>query len=110
MTLMMIVAGTLATSACDSGRDTSARCERESRCKNVGPDQGYASVDACKSEIRTEWKDDLSAMECGGGIVQEELDECLEEIRNENCANPFHTLRRLGACRSNDICKELAAR
>jgi hypothetical protein len=39
--------------------------------------------------------------------VEKELDECLEEIRNEDCGNPFDTLGRLAACRENDICKAM---
>jgi len=89
---------------------TSARCEREARCKNIGPDQDYATMAACEAGIRSEWKDDLNAMECGGGVVQKELDECLEQVRNENCANPFQTLGRMGACHSKTLCKEIAAR
>lgn len=133
--LAMIVTAALAASACDRDRGTneamqpelpageaaavsqnavdaitSARCEREARCKNIGTDEDYPSMAACKSQIQSEWKDELNGMECGAGVVQKELDECLEEIRNENCANPFDTLGRLGACRSNDICEELAAR
>lgn len=89
---------------------TSARCEREARCKNIGPDQDYTTMAACKEQIRSEWKDDFTAMECGGGVVQEQLGQCLEQIRNENCTNPFQTLGRMGACHSKALCKEIAAR
>lgn len=43
-----------------------------------------------------------------GGIVLKEFDECLEEVRNEDCDAPFNTLGRIAACRESDICKSLA--
>ena len=86
---------------------TSARCEREQRCGNVGPDKDYTSTAACQTDIQKEWRDDLNARECPGGIVEKELAECLEEIRNEDCASPFDTLGRVTACRSSDICKAM---
>jgi hypothetical protein len=89
---------------------TSARCEREARCKNIGPDASYATMAACKTEVRNEWKDDLDAMECGGLVDREEIEGCLHEIRNENCSNPIQTLGRMGACQSKIVCKEIAAR
>jgi hypothetical protein len=127
-----IVIATLAASACRSDRDTrkgapqptaqpsttagsatdaveaitAARCERELRCRNIGPEEGYVSVAACESEIRSEWQDELNATACGAGVAQKQLDECLEEVRNEDCVNAIDTLERLGACRSNDLCKE----
>ncbi len=88
-------------------RITDARCARENRCGNVGPDKEYASQQACTTKIGAEWKDELNAYECPGGIDGEELAECLEEIKNEDCNAPFDTLGRVVACRSSDICKVL---
>ena len=81
-----------------------ARCEREQRCGNVGPDKTYASQSACVERVRADWAEDLNARECPEGIVQDELAECLEEIRNEDCSSPFDTLGRITACRASDIC------
>jgi hypothetical protein len=81
-----------------------ARCEREQRCGNIGADKGHLSLDACRNKIAMDWKDDLNRYECPGGIVQRELDECLQEIRNEDCNNPFDKLERVIACRVSDIC------
>ncbi|HMJ11018.1 MAG TPA: DUF6184 family natural product biosynthesis lipoprotein [Polyangiaceae bacterium] len=86
---------------------TQARCQREQRCENIGADKKYESMAKCVSEIRETWKDELNTRECRGGIVKKELDECLEEVRNENCNNPFDTLNRVLACREGDICKAL---
>ncbi len=85
-----------------------ARCDREQRCGNIAPGKDYGSRDACVAAIRSEWKDELNVFECPGGIETSELEECLEEVRNEDCQNPFDTLGRIVACRSGDICKAMA--
>ena len=59
------------------------------------------------SEVGTEWKDELNAIECPDGVVEKELNECLEEVRNEDCANPFDTLGRIVACRESDLCNAM---
>jgi hypothetical protein len=81
-----------------------ARCQREKRCKNIGKNKEYASLDACKSKIQDDWRGELNAYECPGGVDAKELAECVREIENENCKNPFDTLERVIACRSSDIC------
>ncbi|HEU4536219.1 MAG TPA: DUF6184 family natural product biosynthesis lipoprotein [Polyangiaceae bacterium] len=82
-----------------------SRCERETRCNNVGAGKKWASAETCRSDLMTKNRDELSASECPGGIVQKELQECLGEIQNENCNNPLDKLGRLAACRSSDLCK-----
>jgi len=82
-----------------------SRCEREQRCNNVGEAKKFSSTDDCLARIRADWKDDLNARECPGGVNQAELSECLNEIRNENCESPLDTLERVAACTSNQICQ-----
>jgi len=84
-----------------------ARCQRETRCGNVGPDKDYASEGACVAKIQVDRADDLNLSDCPGGIVQKELSECLEEIKNDNCDNPLDTLGRIAACRESDLCKAM---
>ncbi|WP_438031284.1 DUF6184 family natural product biosynthesis lipoprotein [Sorangium sp. So ce233] len=43
--------------------------------------------------------------ECPGGIDSNELNECLQEIGNDDCNNPLDTLGRIVACRSSDLCR-----
>ena len=81
------------------------RCERETRCNNVGGSKRWASAEACRGDLVAKGRDELRAAECPGGVVQKELQECLAEIRNEDCNNPLDTLGRLAACRSSDLCK-----
>ena len=83
-----------------------ARCEREQECGNIGNDKTFSSSQDCLARIRNDWKDDLNARECPGGINQQELKECLGQVRAEACANPFDTLARITECTSRQICIE----
>lgn len=82
-----------------------ARCAREQKCGNIGPDEDYASVEVCRQEIGKEWADELNAYDCPNGLIEKELNECLESVKAEDCASPFDTLGRVVACGSGDICK-----
>jgi hypothetical protein len=82
-----------------------SRCQREQTCNNVGADKKYSSASDCLTRIRADWKDDLNARECPGGINQKQLDECLTKIRNEDCGSPFDTLSRVSECTAAQICE-----
>jgi len=81
-----------------------ARCERESSCRNVGPDKNYASSSACIEKLQADMRQDLNAQDCPQGVSQKELGECLTAIRGEACNNPIDTIGRLAACRTSDLC------
>ncbi|HKY40059.1 MAG TPA: DUF6184 family natural product biosynthesis lipoprotein [Polyangiaceae bacterium] len=83
-----------------------ARCDREQKCSNIGADKTYSSMQDCLARIQNDWKDDLNARECPGGINQHELDECMGQIRAEACGNPFDTLARITECTQGQICIE----
>ncbi len=83
-----------------------ARCEREQQCGNIGKDQTYSSSQDCLARIQNDWKDELNARECPGGINEKELNECLTQVRAEACSNPFDTLARVTECTSGQICIE----
>lgn len=83
-----------------------ARCAREQRCNNVGSNKKYSSHNDCMARIRDDWKADLNARECRGGINQSELNECMTAIRAEECNSPFDTLDRVGECTAAQICIE----
>lgn len=83
-----------------------ARCEREQQCGNVGKDQSFSSSQDCLARIRNDWKDELNARECPGGINERELEECLTQVRAEACSSPFDTLARISECTSAQICIE----
>lgn len=83
---------------------STARCDREDRCKNLGADAKYASKEDCLDRVRADWANELSVYECPNGLVAAELDECLDDIRNEDCGNPFDTLARTMSCSKSEIC------
>lgn len=83
-----------------------ARCAREQTCGNIGEGKTHLDSADCVRHIRADWKADLSARECPGGVNKTQLDECLEQVRTESCDNPFDTLSRLAACTQNQICIE----
>jgi hypothetical protein len=81
-----------------------ARCERERQCGNIGADKTFSSSQDCMARIQNDWKDDLNARACPGGINQHELDECMSQVRAESCGNPFDTLARITECTQGQIC------
>jgi hypothetical protein len=81
-----------------------ARCEREQQCGNIGNDKTFSSARDCLARIQNDWKEELSARQCPAGVNQYELDECLKQVREEACANPFDTLARITECTSRQIC------
>jgi hypothetical protein len=83
-----------------------ARCEREAQCGNIGPDRTFSSSQDCLARIQNDWKEELNARECPGGINQHELNECMQQVRAEACANPFDTLARITECTAAQICVE----
>ena len=85
----------------------SARCARESRCSNIGPDKKYATEQACVKQLTAEKSEDLNGEECKGGVDGKELSECLEEIKNQDCNNPLDAVGQVAACRSSDLCRAL---
>jgi hypothetical protein len=101
---MAEAAPTEGSSASDSIAES--RCARESRCDNVGVDKKFSSMEDCILRVRADWKDELSSRECPAGIEETQLNECLNEIRAEECSSPFDTLERVAACTADQICAD----
>jgi hypothetical protein len=87
-------------------RIADARCEREQRCGNIGAGETYSSTQDCLSRVRTDWRDELNERECPGGIHQQQLDECLAQVRTEACGNALDKLSRMAECTGAQICIE----
>ncbi|MBI2393570.1 MAG: hypothetical protein HYV09_28590 [Deltaproteobacteria bacterium] len=84
-----------------------ARCDREMKCGNIGPDKKFSDQNSCMVTVGKDFGDDINADECPAGVDTKELDECLTEARNEDCKNPFDTIGRVAACRTSDICRHV---
>jgi hypothetical protein len=81
-----------------------SRCDREERCGNVGPNGSYTSRQDCLTRIERDTRDDLNVQECPGGIDYNRLDQCLTEIRQEECGHVLDKLERVAECRSGALC------
>jgi hypothetical protein len=81
-----------------------ARCEREERCHNVGPDRTYADHSACTSKLQGSTADDINTKDCDRGVDDVKLHDCIAKIHEEDCGNPIDTLSRVAACRTGAIC------
>jgi hypothetical protein len=80
------------------------RCDHEQTCNNVGPNGDYTSREDCLLRMERDARDDLDAEECPGGIDRAELDECLTQIRTEDCGHVLDKVERLAECRSGSLC------
>jgi hypothetical protein len=78
-----------------------ARCERELRCDNVGPNETYTSREDCLRSLWIDTYDELSA--CEDGVERRQLDGCLHEIRTRGCAM-IARLDAYAACRLDRLC------
>lgn len=85
---------------------STARCDREMRCNNVGSGKKYESTDECTQKLDSRGYDDLGPGECKSGIRKDKLDTCLSAIRSERCGSPLDTLTRLVSCRSAALCAD----
>jgi hypothetical protein len=81
-----------------------ARCDREVRCENVGPEKRYLTRAACVEQVRDKSQNKLNAKECPGGVDAKALDACLKQIKDEDCGDPIETVERVATCNSVDLC------
>jgi len=81
-----------------------ARCERQVRCNNIGPNETYKTRGECVAKLQNEKAGSINAKECPGGINEANLDRCLKALRDEQCGSPLGTLGRLEACKTDGLC------
>ena len=81
------------------------RCDREIKCNRVGAHGKYPSRGACVAELKRDVRSDLRSDTCGR-VRDEELNDCLQAIRSEQCGNALDLdgAIRLKACRPDNIC------
>lgn len=85
-------------------RLTAGRCQREMDCNNIGTGKSYDDYPACEREVSHDLRPSLQISECPYGIREPKVDECLQELKNEQCGNPFDHVSRLATCRSSRLC------
>jgi hypothetical protein len=82
----------------------SARCDREMKCGNVGPNEKFPSRSECVAKVSVDKGSDISTDECSLGISTTGLNDCLKAIRDEDCGNPLDSVKRLNVCRTGNLC------
>lgn len=93
-----------ATSSSAVANIAAARCDREVRCKNIGPKEKFHSRADCVADMQRDKRDDLNSDVCPGGVREKELSECILAIREEACGNPLDAISRLSTCRTGNLC------
>ena len=81
-----------------------ARCEREDRCRHVGPARQWLSASECIAKLRGDWNAALSERGCLHGVMATRLDECVTATKFEDCLGPFAAVAPLVACLPGHLC------
>ena len=86
-------------------RLSSARCDREQFCSNVGDGRKYASRRVCMDQLHGTVANDLNSYQCPRGIDGTAVQECLSAIASEECgAHPVEAITRMEKCRTGAMC------
>lgn len=83
-----------------------ARCERETRCDDVGPDKQYDNRDDCISRLNEVGYTELGPDQCPRGIDEDELTHCIGTIRQEPCEPRGESVDRLASCAPKTLCRD----
>ena len=86
-------------------RLTSARCERELACNNIGAGRKFADRDACTREVGHNAQAVLREEACPRGVDDRRLSTCLGDVRGQRCGNPLDAIDRLLSCRRAELCR-----
>ena len=83
---------------------STARCDQEQTCNNIGPKAKFASREVCTDQLNGSIGNDLNAYNCPRGIDHDALNRCMAAITSEECSHPFDTLTRYDKCRTGALC------
>ncbi|MDF2696175.1 MAG: hypothetical protein K0S65_4558 [Labilithrix sp.] len=86
-------------------RLTTARCDREVACNEIGQGKKHADRDACMREAMQNTRGTLRVDQCAM-LDQGKLSTCLSDIKNERCGNPLDTLDTMTSCTRGKLCVE----
>jgi hypothetical protein len=86
-------------------RLTTARCDREEACGNIGDGKRYATRQVCTDQMRGGIANDLTASDCPAGLDGSKVKECMSAIGNEQCGlHPIESMSRIEKCRTSALC------
>ncbi|NUP13962.1 MAG: hypothetical protein HOW73_48630 [Polyangiaceae bacterium] len=87
-----------------------ATCDRQEECGEIGETKRFSSRQHCLSTTREELTRDLGRDEdCKNGVSNEDLGECLTEVRDAKCEGVRSMLdswRTSMECGSNELCMD----
>jgi hypothetical protein len=86
-------------------RLTTAQCERDERCGDVGQGKKHASRNACESVMRETFEEDDRFTDCRRGIDEAALAKCMNEVRNGACGNPMRRDSE-SECHGSRLCSD----
>ena len=81
---------------------TNARCDRQQRCKNIGPNAKYQNREHCMNVEGGESRDKLQG--CTHGVDQQDMRQCLTAIENQDCSGMFSGVGEEKSCGMDDLC------
>lgn len=81
-----------------------ARCLREETCGHVGARNRFATLEACRVSVRTDWLRSLGDGDCRAGVDRRRLDACLTELRRRDCEALYDSIRRDLVCNPRELC------
>lgn len=88
-----------------TARLTRARCDREETCDNIGEKRAFVNRDACTHELERAQEQAPLSRACPRGMREALLEDCLSEVRREECGNPHHLAERIDRCKIDELCR-----
>ncbi len=92
-------------------RVTSARCDRQAACNNVGTNRAFADRDSCANEIGHDVVAVLTSEQCPSGVDADLLAACVSDLQSEPCGEKARARAAEGpsSCGLESLCVGSAA-
>lgn len=85
-------------------RVTTARCDREAECSNVGTGKEYGDRDECVNSVGHAYVGTLTSDACPGGVDADALAACTRDVQAEPCGDAAGAIDRLTSCSRDRLC------
>ena len=85
-------------------RVTTARCDREAECSNVGTGKEYGDRDECVNSVGHNVVATLASDACPGGVDADALATCPRDVQAEPCGDGAGAVDRLTSCSRDRLC------
>jgi hypothetical protein len=83
---------------------TTARCDREAECSNVGTGREFGDRDECVNSIGQHVVTTIPADQCPGGVLADALATCARDVQAEPCGDGVAAVDRLTSCSRERLC------